>query len=121
MKRRAAGTRVRVWDTDTLRGRMFVQFVALCYYEYLINEIRSMKKPLGVLNGDPAHDASANIKLEKKLKAWLDDSPIYIVLQWFDTVEGVKVSSKLTSKRWTTEITARDKMFLEKLGVTLPY
>jgi hypothetical protein len=35
MKQRADGTRVRVWDTDTLRGRMFVQFVALCYYEYL--------------------------------------------------------------------------------------
>jgi transposase len=121
MKRRADGTRVRVWDADTLRGRMFVQFVALCYYEYLSNEIRDMKKALGLKNGNPAHDAAANIKLEKQLKAWLENSPIYIVLQWFDTVEGVKVSSKLTSKRWTTEITSRDKMFLEKLGVTLPY
>jgi transposase len=120
MKRRADGIRVRVWDTDTLRGRMFVQFVALCYYEYLGNEIRNMKKPLGVVNGDPDHDAAANIKLEKKLKAWLDESPIYIVLQWFDTVEGVKVSTKLTSRRWTTEITARDRMFLAKLGVELP-
>ena len=43
------------------------------------------------------------------------------VLQWFDTVEGVKVSSKLLSKRWTTEITKRDQMFLDKLGVSLPY
>jgi transposase len=120
-KRRADGTRVRVWNTDTLRGRMFVQFVALCYYEYLGNEIRKMKKHLGVMNGDPAHDAAANLKLEKKLNAWLDESPIYIVLQWFDTVEGVKVSTKLTSRRWTTEITARDRMFLEKLGVALPY
>jgi transposase len=121
MKRRADGTRVRVWDTDTLRGRMFVQFVALCYYEYLSNDIRDMKKSLGAMNGNPEHDAAANLKLEKKLKAWLDDSPVYIVLQWFDTVEGVKVSSKLISKRWTTEITARDRMFLEKMGVTLPY
>jgi len=120
MKRRADGTRVRVWDTDTLRGRMFVQFVALCYYEYLINEIRNMKIYLGVVNGDPEHDSAANLKLEKRLKAWLDDTPIYIVLQWFDTIEGVKVSSKLTSKRWTTEITSRDRMFLEKLGVELP-
>jgi hypothetical protein len=77
-----------------------------------------MKKSLGVMNADPNHDTAANIKLEKKLKTWLDDSPIYIVLQWFDAIEGVKVSSKLTSKRWTTEITARDRMFLEKLGVT---
>jgi transposase len=121
MKRRADGTRVRVWDADTLRGRMFVQFIALCYYEYLSNEIRNMKKSLGVKDGNPEHDAAANLKLEKKLKAWLENSPIYIVLQWFDTVEGVKVSSKLISKRWSTEITSRDKMFLDKLGVTLPY
>jgi len=46
MKRRADGARLRVWDTDTLRGRMFVQFIALCYYEYLSNEIRNMKKTL---------------------------------------------------------------------------
>ena len=31
MKNRVDGARLRVWDTDTLRGRMFVQFVALCY------------------------------------------------------------------------------------------
>jgi hypothetical protein len=121
MKRRADGARVRVWDTDTLRGRMFVQFVALCYYEYLSNAIRSMKELLGVKNGDPAHDAEKNLALEKKLKYWLDESPIYLVLQWFDAIEGVKVSSKLLSKRWTTEITARDRMFLQKMGVELPY
>jgi transposase len=121
MKRRADGIRVRVWDTDTLRGRMFVQFIALCYYEYLSNEIRNMKKLLGVKNGDPKHDTEVNLSLEKNLKSWLDNSPIYLVLQWFDAVEGVKVSSKLLSIRWTTEITLRDKMFLEKMGVTLPY
>jgi transposase len=121
IKQRADGARVRVWNTDTLRGRMFVQFVALCYYEYLSNEIRNMKKLLGVKNGDPKHDTAANLSLEEELKNWLNKSPIYLVLQWFDTVEGVKVSSKLASKRWTTEITLRDKMFLEKMGVTLTY
>ena len=50
-----------------------------------------------------------------------NNTPIYLVLQWFDAIEGVNVSSKLLSKRWTTEITLRDKMFLEKLGVTLPF
>jgi transposase len=121
MKQCADGSSVRVWDADTLRGRMFVQFVALCYYEYLSNEVRNMKESLGVKNGDPKHDAAENLKLEKKLKSWLNNSPIYLVLQWFDVVEGVKVSSKLLSKRWTTEITLRDKMFLDKLGVALPY
>jgi transposase len=121
MKQRADGSRVRVWDADTLRGRMFVQFVALCYYEYLSNEIRNMKKSLGVKNGDPKHDVEDNLKLEKKLKSWLENTPVYLVLQWFDTVEGVKISSKLLVKRWTTEITLRDRLFLEKLGAALPY
>jgi hypothetical protein len=120
-KQRTDGTRPRVWDSVTLRGRLFVQFVALCYYEYLSNEVRKIKSSLGEKNGDPVHDAAANIKLEKKLKAWLDNSPIYLVLQWFDAVEGVKVSSKLAAKRWSTEITVRDKLFLDKLGVKLPY
>lgn len=121
MKQRADGARVRVWDSDTLRGRMLVQFVALCYYEYLSDEIRKLKKLLGVKNGDPKHDTEKNLKLEKKLKSWLDNTPIYLVLQWFDTIENVKVSSKLRSKRWTTEITLRDRMFLNKMGVTFPY
>ncbi|MDR1309284.1 MAG: hypothetical protein LBL95_05225 [Deltaproteobacteria bacterium] len=107
------GIRVRVWDTDTLRGRMFAQFVALCYHEYLSDEIRSMKKLLGVKKGDPDHDGSTNLSLEKKLKSWLDNSPIYLVLQWFDTVEGVKISFRLVSKRWTTEITSRDSVSQE--------
>lgn len=119
MKQRADGTRSRVWDTDTLRGRMFVQFVTLCYYEYFANEIRKMKPQLGVESGNPFHDSKANLKQETKLKTWLNNTPIYLILQWFDTVERTKVSSKLVSKRWTTEITARDRMFLEKLGVVL--
>ncbi len=37
----------------------------------------------------------------------------------YDTVEEAKVSTKLRNIRWTTEITQRDQMFLEKLGVHL--
>jgi len=119
MKRCADGSRVRVWGSDTLRGRMFVQFIALCYYEYLSDKIRSMKATLGQKNGDAKHDIAKTLKLEKKLKTWLENTPIYGVLQWFDTVEGVKVSSALTTKRWSTEITERDALFLDRLGVSL--
>ena len=48
----------------------------------------------------------------------MDESSIHTVLQWFDTVEAVNISSKLAKKRWTTEITQRDKLFLDKLGVS---
>ena len=118
MKRCADGSRVRVWCSDTLRGRMFVQFVALCYYEYLSNEIRNMKAILGQKNGDPNHDTAKTLKLEKRLKSWLENTPVYAALQWFDTVESVKVSSALIAKKWSTEITERDTLFLERLGVS---
>jgi len=120
MKQHADGARVRVWDTDTLRGRLLVQFVSLCYYEYLSEEIRKLKNSLGKPNGDQEHDSKKNLELEKKLNTWLKNTPIYLMLQWFDTVESVKVSNKLQSIRWNTEVTARDRMLLDKLGVTLP-
>ena len=119
-KQRADGSRTRVWNTDTLRGRMFVQFVSLCYYEYLNERIRQMKFTLAKKNGDPDHDNKDNLMMEAKLRTWLQNTPTYLVLQWFDTVEEVKVSTKLLSKRWTTEITKRDRMFLNKLGVASP-
>lgn len=116
-KQHADGARIRVWDTDTLRGRMFVQFVALCYYEYYSNEIRRLKQSLGEPNGDVNHDTKGNLDDEKSLKSWLENTPIYLQLQWFDTVENTTVSSELRNKRWSTEVTARDSMFLSKLGI----
>lgn len=116
-KQHADGTRTRVWSTDALRGRLFVQFVSLCYYEYLSEAIRGLKQTLGVENGDPEHDLKDNLKLESRLKSWLGNTPVYLVLQWFDTIEEVKISSKLRAKRWTTEITKRDRLFLQLLGV----
>ena len=118
-KQHADGTRLRVWNADTLRGRMFVQFVSLCYYEYFSEEIRKLKLILGKENGDEQHDSKGTLDKESKLKSWLSNTPIYLQLQWFDTVESVDISTKLKNKRWTTEITERDALYLEKLGVTI--
>lgn len=119
VKQCADGTRPRVWDADTLRGRMFVQFVSLCYYEYFSEEIRKIKQSLGIRTDESDGDKKAVIDAEKKLESWLDNTPLYLQLQWFDTVESVDVSTKLKAKRWTTEITSRDSLYLEKLGVTI--
>ena len=118
-KQTADGLRPRVWSADTLRGRMFVQFVAMCYYEFFSEQLRQLKKSLGTATGDEKHDTKVVLEAERKLKAWIDNTPVYLQLQWFDTVENVKVSSVLTNKRWTTEITSRDALYLEKLGVKL--
>ena len=118
-KQMADGLRPRVWDADTLRGRMFVQFVAMCYYEYFSEQLRQIKLTLGTTTGDEKHDTKTILEAERRLKSWMENTPVYLQLQWFDTVENVKVSSMLTSKRWTTEITSRDSLYLERLGVKL--
>lgn len=117
-KQHADGTRARVWSADTLRGRMFVQFVSLCYYEYLSEEIRKLKRLLEseINSGELTKE---ELKVTKKLSTWVNNTPLYLQLQWFDTVEQVKISSKLRSRRWNTEVTACDALYLEKLGVNL--
>ena len=96
---------------------MFVQFVSLCYYEYLSEQLRQVKQSLALEIADPENETAQSLKLRKKLLSWLKNTPVYLTLQWFDAVEEVRVSTKLRSKRWTTEITERDRLFLEKLGV----
>ena len=116
-KQHADGNRTRVWSSECLMGRMFVQFVALCYYEYLSEQLRQIKQALSSEIAEPGNETAEILKNKKKLLSWLKNTPVYLTLQWFDAVEEVKVSSKLLSRRWTTEITVRDRLFLEKLGV----
>lgn len=117
-KQRADGSRTRVWGSDTLRGRMFVQFVTLCYYEYFSNQLRLIKSGLGRQGADD-NRPKREIELEERLRNWMNNTPVYLQLQWFDTVEEVKISSELRSKRWNTEVTERDRVYLSKLGMNV--
>lgn len=115
-KQHADGSRVRVWNTDTLRGRMFVQFVSLCYYEYFGEEIRKLKNALEAeINSGELN--STDLKTTKKLNSWVNNTPLYLQLQWFDAVESVEISSKLRNRRWNTEVTACDALYLKKIGL----
>lgn len=117
-KEQLDGSRSRVWDDAALRGRFFVQFVAMCYYAYYNARIRALKASLG--RPDPGHNASrATLEEERRLLAWLNNTPLYLQLQWFDTTESVSVSTPVHQRRWKTEITSRDRLYLEKLGVPL--
>ena len=116
-KQRADGNRTGVWSSECLMGRMFVQFVALCYYEYLSEQLRQIKQSLASEIANPENETSETLKIKKKLLSWMKNTPVYLTLQGFDAVEEVKVSTKLLSRRWTTELTARDRLFLSKLGI----
>ena len=97
-------------------GRMFVQFVALCYYEYLSEQLRQIKLKLEE-DITAEKDLAETRKNKKKLLSWMNNTPVYLTLQWFDAVEEIKVSAKLRSRRWSTEITERDRLLINYLGM----
>ena len=43
LKQKTDGKKTRVQDTDRLKGRQFVQFIALSYYDFLYKKIKDMK------------------------------------------------------------------------------
>jgi transposase len=111
------GNRTRMWYPESLNGRFFCQFVALCYHEYLHKAISNIKKTLAIKSGDPAHDKAQNLKEEKSLLDWLNGISIERLFAWFDCIEETKVNTNMGKRRWRTEIISRDRLFLTKLGV----
>ena len=111
------GNRTRMWYPESLNGRFFCQFVALCYYEYLHKAISNIKRTLAIKNGDPAHDKARNLKEEKSLLDWLNGISIERLFAWFDCIEETKVNTNMGKRRWRTEIISRDRLFLTKLGI----
>ena len=95
---------------------MFVQFISLCYYEYFSEEILKLKAVLDseINGGDLKSEA---LKTTKKLRSWVNNTPLYLQLQWFDTVEQVEISTKLRNRRWNTEVTSCDTLYFEKIGL----
>jgi len=108
------GARPRTWYPDNLRGRQFVQFVALGYHCFLTNKINDLKAGLGK-NGTGKTEAL--IALEKKLGKWLNQRSLSQILDWFDCVETTNVQTAMGNYRWSTESVARDRLFLEHLGL----
>jgi len=109
------GARPRTWYPDNLRGRQFVQFVSLGYHCFLTKKIKELREGLGKGGSDKT---KALVSLEKKLDKWLAQRSLAQILDWFDCIETTHVQTAMGSYRWSTESVARDRLFLEYLGVT---
>jgi hypothetical protein len=109
------GARPRTWYPDNLRGRQFVQFVSLGYHCFLTKRIKEMRAELGK---NTSSKTKALVDLEIKLDKWLEQRSLAQILDWFDCVETTQVKTAMGSCRWSTESVARDRLFLEYLGVT---
>ena len=109
------GARPRTWYPDNLRGRQFVQFISLGYHCFLTKKIKDVRARLGKNEGGKT---KALVKLENKLDKWLGQRSLAQVLDWFDCIETTNVQTAMGNYRWSTESVARDKLFLDYLGVT---
>lgn len=104
----------RVWYPDNLRGRMFVQFVALGYLCHLQRRLKEVRAELGK---DTSRMTKEQLALENKLGAWLDSHSIAQIMDWFDCIETTTCRTEAGVIRWSTESVARDRLLLTKLGV----
>lgn len=55
---------------------MFVQFVALCYYDYLSEQLRQMKQSLASEIAKLENEAAEILKIKKKLLSWLKNTSL---------------------------------------------
>ncbi len=108
------GARPRTWYPDNLRGRQFVQFISLGYHCFLTKKIKEVQARLE--KNDP-EKTKAILTLEKKLDKWLSQRSLAQILDWFDCIETTQVKTAMGDHRWSTESVARDRLFLEYLGV----
>jgi len=108
------GARPRTWYPDNLRGRQFVQFIALGYHCFLTKKINEVRARLG--RKEPGK-TEALITLERKLDKWLEQRSLAQILDWFDCIETTNVQTAMGQCRWSTESVARDRLFLKYLGV----
>ena len=114
-KDKTDGDKPRVWTMETYKGYAYVQFISICYYSWLYKKIQWMKETLGNKNGDPKHDLKSNIDKEKALLKWINSTSLYRILLHFDSYQTVQVRRGGKLKSWTGEMTALDRLFIEKL------
>ena len=114
-KENVDGRRPRLWYPDALRGRMFVQFVALCYRCFIVKKIKTVKAMLGE---DDGKKTARQLELERKLLNWLNQRSLAQIFDWFDCLEETTVKTDVGVRRWSAESVARDRLFLELLGVS---
>ena len=108
------GARPRTWYPDNLRGRQFVQFVSLGYHCFLTKKIKEMREGLGK---NKSEKTAALVRLENQLDKWLEQRSLAQILDWFDCIETTNVRTAMGNYCWSTESVARERLFLEYLGV----
>ena len=115
-KNRLDGSRTRVWDGDTLKGRMFCQFVGLGYQCFLHTKIKELKEKLESSLGDKKLAEKDKVQNADLLK-WLKKQSMQSLIDWFDCIELTSLRSDDGTVTQRSSDTKRDRLFFTLLGI----
>ena len=80
-------------------------------------ELKSIKRNLAVPNGNDEHDTSENLKLERKLRSWLQHTSLVNIIKWRAKLTATSIHHGKKEYLWQPDTIKRDKLFLEKIGI----
>ena len=118
-KKHADGATTKVQDDNRYMGRLFVQFYALSIRESLLRLIRQCKEKLSefIKTNENVPGKKTIVKEHKSLLSWLNNKSLYELIKWFDCPETLHLKNAIACARFTPEMTKRDKMFFQYIGL----
>lgn len=119
-KGHTGGDATKTGDDISIDGELLVEFLANSMRESFRSRIRTMKATLGVPNGDRNHDLKTNLNQEVALKNWIRKKSYSFILESFERKYVTVINADHRVFRLNKMHTKRDKLFLEKFGVTQP-
>lgn len=108
-------TTPRQWTTDGFKGRIIAAFITLCYRLGFLAILKEAKDKLA-RDIDELRALNRSFKQEKALKSWIEGKSLHEILMWFDCIEETVVRTPAGQRRWETEKTQRDALFLDYIG-----
>lgn len=106
------GRKPRTWTLESLTGRELCRMIAMGYEFNLQARLDKVREAVQSRAAD-----GSRTKMEReeyrRLLTWLNDRSALGILEWFDCIETIKVDTPMAKKRWSTETTRRDQLFLE--------
>lgn len=111
-------TTPRQWTTDGFKARLTVSFITLCYRFGFLSKINDAKVKLKDVITEKESRTKKKAKVERSLLSWIENKSLREILEWFDCIEETVVKTPAGTRRWSTEKTSRDQMFLDYLGYT---
>lgn len=116
-KSHAGGDVTYKHSTITIDGQYFIRFESRTLRESFDLELKSIRRNLAVPNGNDEHDTSENLKLERKLRSWLQHTSLVNIIKWFAKLTATSIHHGKKEYLWQPDYIKRDKLFLKKIGL----